>query len=212
MVRIGKFRISGAALVLFAAVFFFDSTAILCILSAIAVHELGHFTALNLFGTPVYSMDIDVWGLTMNCGKTQSYAREIVAAAAGPMASLLAALLASAVGRQFGIQQLYLVAGVNLVFCAFNALPAQPLDGGKILYDVCAIFFGPFMAERVSCIVSCAVIFLLLAAGTAVLVWTRTNFTLLVAAGWLLISYCKKNGISIKLTGKNDGCETWIRD
>ncbi len=113
---------------------------------------------------------------------TLSYAQETAAAAAGPAASVLFAVLLSASGRLFDAPGLYFASGVSLVFGAFNALPVLPLDGGRVLTGIAALLFGPFAAERAACAVSLAVIFALATAGAALLIRTRTNVTLLVAA------------------------------
>ncbi len=127
-----------------------------------------------------------------------SYLDEIITAAAGPLASLLLAMTASLTGRLFEWQDAYVISGVSFLFCIFNALPVIPLDGGRIIMAAAALTLGIEKAERLVCIMSCVVIFVLLIAGTILLLTTKSNFSLLLAAVWLLISYCKRSGVSIK--------------
>jgi stage IV sporulation protein FB len=195
----GKLKISAAALAVLLAVFFLDAALLVWVLAAAAAHECGHALALLIFRARVAELRVEPWGFEMTVEGPLSYGKEIAAAAAGPAASLLFAALLSAAGRFFALPGLYFASGVSLVFCIFNALPVPPLDGGRILYDALALRFGPFAADRAVCITSCAVIFALLTAGAALLVATRVNFTLLLAAAWLLISYCKNSGIKVKL-------------
>lgn len=210
VITIGKCKISGAALLTLAAALFFDSAGVLtasCI--AAAFHEAGHFVALKLGGRQINEMRIDLWGLTIHCENRMSYAADIITALSGPLASLLLAIAAALVGRYCYYPQAYVTAGISLIFCVFNALPALPLDGGKIAYAAAALLFGIDKAERMICVSSCIVIMGLLVAGTVLLLFTRTNFTLLLAAVWLLISYCKRSGVSIKSKRKIIGSESW---
>ena len=64
------------------------------------------------------------------------------------------------------------------------------------------------MAERITCILSCVVTLALLSTGMMLLLKTGYNFTLLLAALWLLLCYCK-SGIVINQM-KNNGSEAWI--
>jgi stage IV sporulation protein FB len=157
---------------------------------AVAVHELGHVLALKLSGGQIASIRLEWAGLSLVYSGRLSYGEEIASAALGPCASFLLALVASCAGRITGWDWAYLLAGVSFVFGAFNLLPALPLDGGRLLLLAVSMKAGPFLGERVTCIVSCIVIFLLLVAGTALLIWTRSNPTLLIAAFWMLLSFC----------------------
>jgi stage IV sporulation protein FB len=197
--RFGKFQVSGAALLMLVAVYFFDTNGmILPAAAAIAVHELGHYIAMKFFRRTVSCIQLHITGLVMMSNHSMSYAEEIITAAAGPGASLLLALCASFIGKLFGYEQAYLISGISLILCFFNLLPVFPLDGGRIVYAAAANLWGPDTAERIAVVCGCAVIFLVLAGGASLLIVTRTNCTLLLVGAWLLISYCKKNRLSIK--------------
>ena len=96
-----------------------------------ALHELGHITAMKLFG-------IHIKGLTLYSGgvklKSDSLAlcgtlTEISMLAAGPLVNLLL----GAAGCFFGNR---LFAGINISLLLFNLLPLSSLDGGRILAAV----------------------------------------------------------------------------
>jgi Zn-dependent protease len=195
----GKLRVSGAALLALAAAYFFDSGGILfSVLFAAAVHEAGHIAALKICGGRISELKLEVWGIRLRCESGMSYKTEILTAAAGPLASLVLAVAASLAGRRFNCQEAYIISGISLVFLAFNILPTLPLDGGRIIYALTAMRLGLERAERLACVLSCCVIMALLVAGTVLLIETKVNASLLLAAVWLLISYCKKSGVSIK--------------
>jgi Zn-dependent protease len=211
-IEIGRLKIGGSALLALLAVYFFDSGEFLLAAAiAVLVHELGHLTALRIFKRRAAEIRLDLWGVTLRPDAPMSYRQEMITAAAGPAASLLLAGLAAWAGRAMNAPGLYLFAGSSLVFCIFNALPVYPLDGGTVVRAFACLFFGPDTAEKLVCILSCAVIFTLLAGGTVLLIATQVNFSLLLAAALLLFGYCQRSGIRIKSKGKNNGCESWIK-
>lgn len=213
LIQIGKLKISGAALLAIAAAYFFNAATILtAALVAAAVHESGHWAAVVISGRHVAELKLEMWGFGMQSEKPMSYGADIVTAAAGPAASLVLAVAAAMAGRYLSWQFGYYISGISAIYCVFNLLPALPLDGGKIVYAATALHAGIEKAEKISCVVSCAVIFMLLGAGAALFIKTRLNPTLLVAAVWLLISYCKRNGISIKSKRKTVGSDAWIKN
>ncbi|NMA25629.1 MAG: hypothetical protein GX936_08185 [Clostridiales bacterium] len=198
-IEIGKMKVSGAALLALAAAFFFDSggTLILALFAA-AVHEAGHYGALKLFRGRIRELKLELLGFRMFSDSPMSYRAEIITAAAGPAASLILAVAAAFAGRYLYCQQCYVLSGISLMFCFLNTLPSLPLDGGKVVYAVTASSFGLDMAERITCILSCVVTLALLSTGMMLLLKTGYNFTLLLAALWLLLCYCKRSGIVIK--------------
>jgi Zn-dependent protease len=210
-IKIGKLKIGGTALLALLAVYFFDTgEVLLAVAVSVICHELGHLAVLRLIGRRAAEFRLDIWGVTLRPDAPLSYRQEIMTAAAGPLASLLLAVLTAWTGRLLNAPALYLVAGVSLVFCVFNALPVYPLDGGTALHAAACYIFGPDCGGKITCVSSCAVIFALLAAGTALLLRTGMNFSLLLAAVLLLIGYCQRSGIRIKSKRLNNGCETWI--
>ena len=139
-------RVSAGACLLvgwFAAVNGWALTAL--VLSAAALHELGHLTALKLLGGRVTALRLSVFGAEMRVdGAGLSYGKELAAVLAGPLTNLLAGLVLAWCGCPAA-------AGAHLVLCAFNLLPVRPLDGGRALYLAAAWLAGPSAAERIAC-------------------------------------------------------------
>lgn len=111
------------------------------VLSAAALHELGHLAALRLLGGAVTALRISVFGAELAAeGGRLSYGRELAAVLAGPLTNLLAGLALARLGYPAA-------AGAHLVLCAFNLLPVRPLDGGRALYLAAAWAAGPAAGE-----------------------------------------------------------------
>ena len=104
-------------------------------LPAIAVHELAHILTYILLGGRVAQVKFTMFGIRIRAceNRVVPYSTELLALLAGPVASLLTAFAAAAFAQNTGVRQLYFFAGLNLVFCLFNLLPAAGLDGGQVL-------------------------------------------------------------------------------
>ena len=115
-------------LALVAAILFFGS---------VLVHEAAHAVAARSLGLPVAGITLLFWG---GATETKAHARgakgEFLVSVVGPLATLamggvfwwvhtLTEGAAAAVFQYLG--------RISLIFAAFNALPAFPLDGGRVL-------------------------------------------------------------------------------
>jgi Zn-dependent protease len=111
----------------------------------VLAHELAHALTARRYAMPVES--IDLWalgGVTRLRSAARTPKAEWRIAAAGPLMSLLCALLFALAayvveqGPGAGLIPIVLwwLAVVNLVLAVFNALPAAPLDGGRVLSGV----------------------------------------------------------------------------
>lgn len=100
------------------------------VLSAAAVHELGHILAIRLTGGCVRRLELGAGGARIVTDPMEPGA-ELVCALAGPVAGLLTLL---------GWRWFPEAAAAGLVQTAFNLLPVYPMDGGRALRVVCAFF------------------------------------------------------------------------
>jgi stage IV sporulation protein FB len=114
------------------------------VLSAAALHELGHWLVLRLLGARTIRLRLGVLGAVLETDSQRlSYGKELAAVLAGPGTNLLCALALTAFGP--GLAE---AAGVHLVLGAFNLLPVRPLDGGRALYLLTSWLLGPSVGER----------------------------------------------------------------
>lgn len=155
---------------------------LLVILGAAAVHELGHWIMLRLFGAEILGLRIGMLGavLEADCSRL-SYGRELSAVLAGPGANLLCAWLLSTFGNGLDV-----VIGAHLVLGMFNLIPLRPLDGGRALYLLIAWGLGPWGGDLAARWVG-TVVALLLSAGLCCLMYqTGGSLWLLPATVGLL--------------------------
>lgn len=125
-----RIRISAEGVLLLAALYFLLTLdEFMALMLACAAHELGHIAAIRLTGGRVSSLTANATGAVIARSASRSRTAEIVCAAAGPIAGLIYAAFASGLGSDM----LLLSAGLSLALSAYNALPALPLDGGRIL-------------------------------------------------------------------------------
>ena len=150
------------------------------VLSAAALHELGHLAALRLLGGAVTALRISVFGAELAAeGGRLSYGRELAAVLAGPLTNLLAGLALARLGYPAA-------AGAHLVLCAFNLLPVRPLDGGRALELLVSWAAGPAAGERAARWAGAAAALLSAAALWLVMSRSGGSLWLLPAAGGML--------------------------
>ena len=115
------------------------------VLSAAALHELGHLLVLRLCGAEIQRLRINLFGAALETsGSRLSYGAELAALLAGPAANLLcAAILAALDGERWAT-----VIGAQLILGGFNLLPLRPLDGGRALETLVSWVRGPIAGER----------------------------------------------------------------
>ncbi len=134
----------------------------------VLLHELGHSLAALRFNVKVYDITLlPIGGLARLEEIPKNPFQEFVIAIAGPMVNvLLAALLFPllwwvADGNVFSIVHLYnsgpgllnilrFLFWINVSLLLFNMIPAFPLDGGRALRSLLAIWLGNQKATRIA--------------------------------------------------------------
>ena len=172
------FLLLGAALVLL------DGEGVLpWALMAAAVHELGHYAAVQLQGGAVKGLRLTISGgeMTLDRRRPLTYAGELAAILAGPGVSLVLAWAALRLGEEG-----WLLAGLSLCLGGFNLLPVWPLDGGRALLLILSGFLPHDAAAAGVRTCSLALGAGLLAAGVSLLA-RGGGVTLALMGGWLLM-------------------------
>ena len=186
-----KITVSPGFVLLWTAIYFFGTEELLLsLMLSVMVHELSHIVMLKCVGGKVEGLNFHAAGLEIVC-QTQllSYRREFISAAAGPLGSLLLAVIAA----RF---EAYTLAGVSLTLGLYNLLPVKILDGGKMLYCIAARFTDWELAEKTVFVSSMVTILALGIVGVWLRRWVFVYFAVILG-----ICCCKNgaNGVKLKV-------------
>lgn len=191
-----RVRVSVYFAVILACILVLDTSgvAVLALLCA-AFHEAGHCAALMLFRVPVDEVSFRAFGIGIRLRHNEriSYPQEVAVALAGCAANLLLCALTLPLcvfGRLRPQAEVFIL--MNLLIAAFNALPVAPLDGGRALEALLCRHFSPLAARRAVDAVSVVLDIPLTFLGVMLLVKTGCNFSLLLAAAYLIVSIALK--------------------
>lgn len=137
---------------------------VLALFACVGLHELGHWLAARSFGIETRAITLlPIGGIATLERVPEKPWQEILVALAGPavnggIALLLYPFVAPVGGfegvglRPGGAEPVFLTAlfWVNLLLVLLNALPALPLDGGRVLRALLAILVGRTKATAVA--------------------------------------------------------------
>ena len=177
-----RFDVSPAFALAAALIYLLDGQGIfaLAVISAV-VHELGHYTALCIFGAKPYLLRLELTGAAMYFDESRlSYGRELAAALAGPAAGLVLAVAAA-------MMKAHTLAGVSLVLSMFNLLPVGGLDGGRALAALLSMFMQLERAQSICLWITVICAAAMLGCGLCLMLYTRGGGALIVAGTALLI-------------------------
>jgi len=114
----------------------------LLLFSSLLLHELGHALMARRFDLPIRGITLFIFGGVAEMTEEPPDPRtEFLVAVAGPVVSVLLAVgflglhgAGLVVGLPAAVNAICLILGVlNLFLVVFNAIPAFPLDGGRVL-------------------------------------------------------------------------------
>ena len=145
---------------------------IIAVFTCVVLHELGHALAARRYGitTPDITL-LPIGGLARLSRIPEKPSEEIVIALAGPAVNVvIAALLILVFGAElepavmseienpsYGF--LTRLAGVNIFLVLFNLIPAFPMDGGRVLRAVLAIWYPRRRATNIAATIGQALAF-----------------------------------------------------
>ncbi|WP_439880670.1 site-2 protease family protein [Pontibacter sp. MBLB2868] len=137
---------------------------ILSVFLCVVLHELGHALTAKRYGiqTKVITL-LPIGGVASLERMPEKPKQELLIAVAGPAVNIVIALilwlvlpsLQSAPAEEFFLRItpsnfLYLLLFVNIVLVVFNAIPAFPMDGGRVLRALLAFKLGRVRATQIA--------------------------------------------------------------
>lgn len=179
-------------------------------LGCLLVHELAHALVARFHGVGVRR--ITLWllgGVSELEGEPPSPRAELLISGAGPLSSLLLAVvggLAAMWAGVMGFGDLVVVcfawlAGVNAVLAVFNLLPGAPLDGGRILHAILWRIRGDRHAAQISADRAGVVVGFAVAAGgmAQMLLASDLSGLWLVLLGWFLAAAATAESSAVRV-------------
>ena len=122
------------------------------ILSAVLLHEWGHWIAAKLCRVPIAGFCFGFGGLRMNIAGLVSYSTEFIVAIGGPLVNLLFCLMLLSIPENLPAllrDNLLFFKEASLFLGLFNLIPIGTMDGGRLLRVVLSVLFSPRIAEAV---------------------------------------------------------------
>lgn len=180
---------------------------VLVIFACVTLHELGHALAARHYG--INTRDIillPIGGVARLEGIPHKPLQEIVVAVAGPLVNVAIAFILQVIFYIIygvGVWQLPVdvffesfwlsVLLTNLILVLFNAIPAFPMDGGRVLRAFLAIFINRPLATRIA-----AGIGQLLAVGFAIFGIYSGRYTLILT-GLFIFAAARAESRSVQM-------------
>lgn len=176
-----KITIGGIAVIILTLISQRGEVVFVCLLAAL-IHELGHLTAARLQKIDVERIELGLMGARIVVDdRLCSYKSELILAASGPLANILAVIISIAVSLTCGVgaEELFesgaelvgqgggIVGAVgcfvlaSIAQAAVNLLPVRSLDGGRMLSAAVSQWLGADIGERAVTVFTAVAVFCL---------------------------------------------------
>jgi Zn-dependent protease/CBS domain-containing protein len=135
---------------------------VLALFGCVVLHELGHALMARRFGVTTSDITLlPIGGVARLQRIPEKPAEELLVAIAGPLVNVAIAAILYALGVRLGLvvsdEQVLIKGGfaarlmlVNVFLVLFNLLPAFPMDGGRMLRALLAMFLEYGRATRIA--------------------------------------------------------------
>lgn len=158
------------------------------ILFAMLTHELGHILVIYLLGKKLSEISMGILGvhIAIHRTHTENPASELAISAAGIAVNLIFAICSIKLSPS--------LSAANLAVAIYNLIPAQGLDGSRILENLLVCLFGEYLGYTLHGILSKAICILLALAGFLYTIFYEVKFGLLIISIYCVFSVIKDCG------------------
>lgn len=170
------------------------SNVLITVLSSM-LHETGHlFTMISLGNNPE-KVRFELTGINIirNQEIAISTKNEILISLGGPLINAIMTAVCCIALPFYNNEKVLTFACINLILMTFNLLPIKKLDGGRILYFLLSIKLDFMLCSKVLKITSLCFISIIFVWGIYIFVASSYNFSLIIIAVFLFISYFNDN-------------------
>ena len=164
----------------------------LALISASLLHESGHIFAFFITSSPRPKLEGAPFGFILMPSRPLSYKSELIIAFFGPLFNLLfaTALFLMALPSPNDAEYYFIL--LNIMTALYNLLPLYFLDGGRILFSLCALIFPLSVSEKIRDCVSFFFLLSTLFLSLWLIMIRGVGYTLFLAAG-LFMLFSSKN-------------------
>lgn len=166
-----------------------DSTIALISLFSALFHESGHILVMIFLGEKIKTLVFSATGISLEKSDTStfSYDGEIILSLAGIAVNGVLSVAFAVFYKIYGNTVLRDIALVNMLVGGFNMLPIETLDGERTLHYLLLKNISREMADKISFAVSVMTIISLIAVGTVISFYAKTNYSLMIVTLYLII-------------------------
>ena len=170
----------GAVLLLGILLYSLPFQELTALLTAAAVHELGHCIALTLCGSVPAGIVFSISGPTLICSEPDATWKMPICALSGPAAGFVFWVCLKTFWQ--------LCAEMSLLLSVINLLPILPLDGGRVLKA-----FFQYRASKLETVLSFLLPTGIMTFGLYFLYHCGKGIAFLMFGAWLLILSCQES-------------------
>lgn len=159
------------------------------------LHETGHLFTMISSGNKPQKVRFELTGINIirNQETVISTKNEILISLGGPLINALMTVVSCVILPFYNNEKLLAFACINLILMTFNLLPVKKLDGGRILYFLLSIKYDFAACSTVLKITSLFFITVIFIWGIYIFIASSYNFSLIIIAVFLFISYFNDN-------------------
>ncbi|MDP4143871.1 MAG: M50 family metallopeptidase [Bacillota bacterium] len=149
MVKINKFFIPYIILLLLLVG---EKSTLIVSFGVVILHEIAHYLTARYLGFDGFNIELLPFGTVLRLKELDeaSPKEDMIISIAGPLVNLVLAIILYVININYNNLFISELIKANLSIGLFNLIPAFPLDGGRILRDICCFRYIYKKANRIT--------------------------------------------------------------